>query len=332
MKRITLILNGIDLGNGLGLEANPKEETAKELPSKDVVIESSMTTDALEFTSETPDKKPKTVEVPMDLLTGLMELAKNGKGGKTDKDDDDKFTKAIQSLADSLNSKVNPEDRFTGIKPIDFESIDPEDFLEVPEMFFAHSVSYTLWDDKKFGQTIRAPYERPIKFKILYRTVDKSIPRQPKFYNVCVALIQSKKVRDFLLKHSLFNIKFFRTQKEGDDISATLAEKLAMAFNVVNQLTEQEIVAACTRENITINTTDASELRRRLAMQRARRAESADSLALKKKAASQKELYMGVKDMSIANNENLEYIKDNSSQASSFSTQEENKGPLDNPF
>ena len=333
MKKISLILNGLDdfdLGEGLQLEKNKPEETdGVKLDDKKVTVQTTTEADNLELTSETPDKKKTTVEIPVELLSGLMELAKAGKNtsgeSKFAKED---FSAAIRELSKSLNSKVNPDDRFIGVKPLSSEDIDPEDFLEVPEMFFAHSVSYTLWDDKKFGQTIKTPYERPIKFKILYRTVDKSIPRQPKYYNVCVAMIQSKKVRDFLLKHSLFNVKFFRTQKDGADVSATLAEKLSMHFNVVNQMTEQEVVGACMRENISVNTTDASELRRRLAMQRAKRSLTSEEQQKQKKAKNMAELYGGVKDMTVINPE-LEFVTDGmSSQQSS----EAAKGPLEKPY
>ena len=45
-----------------------------------------------------------------------------------------------------------------------------EDFMEVPAIFFAFSSYYAIYGDKKRGHQVITPYERPFKFKRLYRT------------------------------------------------------------------------------------------------------------------------------------------------------------------
>lgn len=278
MKKIDLILIGVDLNldETIGEESKPKEEK--------ITLETS-----LEYEDEIPDplknqpekKERAMVEIPATLLEKLLNTIKGNSG-----EDSKALANEFRRLSEELQAGRNGEERFVGIRPVSIEDIDKDDILEVPEVYFAHSVSYTLWDDMKNGRTVKAPFGRPVKFKLVFRTVDKSIPRSPKYINFSAAIIWSKKISQFLDSHSLLGIKFFKKSNEGRDISALMAEKLSMHFSSINNLTEQEVIRACSSENIKINTPDVAELRRRLAIKRAKSSMDNDA-SITREAAKQ---------------------------------------------
>ena len=255
MKKIYLNFIGLDID----LEGDLETETPKEEPK-------------IEFEKQTKDNVSANgkdvVTIPVELLESLMEMAKNGKSSNST---EEKFEKLVKNLTGAIRDNSEIDTRFLGQRPIPFEEVDKEDILDTPAFFFAHSVSRTIWDDYRQGSAIQIPYGRPVKFKTVSRFLTQGNAKNPSFLTVSAAIVHSKKVADFLRNHTEFKITFFEKFTDGKDITAAMAEKLSVAFNMVSQMSEHEVGAACAREGIAIDTMDFGELRRKLATKRARR-------------------------------------------------------------
>jgi len=153
------------------------------------------------------------------------------------------------------------------MKPIDEYSIDKDDVMPDNSfvLFFAHSTSYSIWDDVRNGSVIRTPYNRGFKFKTIQRTVDGSSPRNPNYISLSAIVIRSKKEAEWLRKHSLYGIKFFEQRDGNKDVSADEQDKLVKAYNIVSNMDDHSVMQRCIAYNIKIETQDVSVLRRNLA-------------------------------------------------------------------
>lgn len=267
MKKISFITIGENELDLTGTGPQRKEENKNEKTDTDKTEKVTVET-SFETTSEIPKKDM--VELPKEVLDALIAMAKKQQSGGGS-NVDEKFIKALDRLTDATRDAGTGEDRFIGVRPVSMEDIDRDDLMTTPSLFFAYSYAYTVWDDKKFGRTINAPYGAPIKFKMIQRTVDRAIPRSPKFVTVSSTVVYSKKVYNFLKEHSLLGIKFFESANEVRELTASLAEMISIAYGSVQNYTEQEVIVHCRAETITIDTQDVQELRRRLSLKRAKR-------------------------------------------------------------
>lgn len=210
---------------------------------------------------ETSDNLTDNVSIPRDVLEFLVKAKKE----KSDKSDE-KFEKALDRLTRAYENSNPVDNRYLGARPVDITQIDPEDVLSVPDVFFAHSVSYSIFDDRRNGITVSTPYKRSFKFKKVIRTVT-TVPgsRTPVYMSISAAIVNSKKEADWLRGHSLFGIKFFEKLGDSKDISAEMQDKLVTAWNIISSFDEHSIIQRCAREGITVDTMDMTEMRRRLA-------------------------------------------------------------------
>lgn len=158
---------------------------------------------------------------------------------------------------------------YMGGRPVDVVQIDKDDLITegMGAIFFAKSVSFALYDDLRNGHAIKTPYNRPFKFKVLQRTVDKSSQRTPVYMSLSACIVRSKKEAKWLREHTLFGIKFHEQKDGGKDISDDLQDKIVKAWQIVSSYDDHTVMQRCIGENLNVDTPDITTLRKRLSFQ-----------------------------------------------------------------
>lgn len=260
MKRLTII----NVGNNEFDFEEPKQENNPE----------SNENPTLKFTKDIPNPK-ETITVDREILEMLIKERKGGDGNVSDK-----LESLISSFKDSLEASTEGR-RYIGQRPVDTTEVDPDDILETPRVYFAHSVSFAIYDDIRKKRPVKTPYGRPIKFKKIERTVVSSAGRNPVYTSISAAIVFSKKEAKFLDEHTLFGIKFFERRNAAKDITAELQEELVTQWNIVSSFDEATVIHRCQQLGIIVDSTDFSVMRRKLATNMAKA-----SLERKKKQVS----------------------------------------------
>tara|TARA_R110000824_G_scaffold326704_4_gene513647 strand:+ start:307 stop:1149 length:843 start_codon:yes stop_codon:yes gene_type:complete len=138
--------------------------------------------------------------------------------------------------------------------PVSLENIDQDDFLETPATFFSYSFTFTVFGDKRFGRDVKTPYSKPIRFEHTFRTTKKGTSRYDKTtLSLCTAKIYSKKEVEWIRNHTLYGIKFYENIGEVQDIDVQLANKMVAVNNMLNSMTQHEVIARAKLEGITIS-------------------------------------------------------------------------------
>jgi len=205
-------------------------------------------------------------------LQEMIDAALAKKGDST-KD----IVEALKIFAKSNQSQNGQFD----LAPV-FESvIDPDDYLEVPAVFFAFCVSTTIWDDIRYGKPVKPKYGE-IKFKTAIRTVKAVGNRIPQYTSISTVILYSKSQAEFVRKHSLFEIMYF--EKIGDaKVSSDDADALSRASNIVNTLNEHEVRSRAINSGMRITTQDPDVLKRDLIKFMAEGIKKADATARKER-------------------------------------------------
>lgn len=255
MKKIQLNLIGED---DFSLDVKKPDKTEE---TKKVIVES--------FTNELPKSGEENVVLPKSVVEALASLVKKSNTSEKHSDDDSKSL--LRELAELLaeNSSASEGRRFLGQRPIDAVRIDADDVLSVPSVFFAHSVSFSIYDDLRNGHTIKTPYNRPFKFKLIERVVDGSTTRNPKYISISAVIVRSKKESDWLREHSLNGIKFFEKMDGIKEIGAELQDKLVKAHSIVSTMNDHEVIQQCLAVGIKVDTMDNTQLRKKLTKKKA---------------------------------------------------------------
>jgi hypothetical protein len=138
-----------------------------------------------------------------------------------------------------------------------------DDYLEKPAVFFSFSSTYSIYGDKRYGRESVPPRKEPIKFSQLYRYKQQG-SKGVEVISVSQAVVRSKATYDWLVNHSLFNIKFFENIDKAQSVNVTLADKMVGANAVVSSMNDHQVIERCQRENIPIKTGDIAGLRKEL--------------------------------------------------------------------
>lgn len=254
MRAIIVKLNGED---NFSLDVSKPEKNDEK---KTVVVES--------LTAELPETGEEMVQLPKSVIEALAGIVKKQK--EEDKSSGSDTKALIRELAEILAENGNDSGRrFLGSRPMEAIEIDASDVLSVPAIFFAHSVAFSVYDDLRNGHTIRTPYKRPFKFKLIERVVDGSVTRAPKYVSISAVIVRSKKEAEWLRAHSLNGIKFFEKINGVQEIGAELQDKLVKAHSIVSTMDDHSVIQQCLAIGIKVDTMDNTELRRKLTMKRA---------------------------------------------------------------
>lgn len=142
--------------------------------------------------------------------------------------------------------------------------IDKDDYLDKPVVLFCYSHSHICMGDKRFGQSVKTPYDTPIRFKHLMRYKKPGTSRyNDEMITMSSISIRSKKEAVWMKKHTLWGIKYFEDIQDAKDVSKTFSDKLVETSMHLNTLSEYEVIERAKAEEIEI-TTDLDDIRRRL--------------------------------------------------------------------
>lgn len=246
-------------------DSKNKKETKKDLP----------------FEQESNDiKEEKKEKVKEETVSDIDAKALNSEQIKMIDELVDEKIKQRESKPIIIDT--SKQDRGTRVYPV--EELPKGDYLEDPVVFFAYSYYYSIFGDKRKGQLVSTPFNRPIKFKVLYRSQRRDrLNKGAETVTVSQAAISSKKEVEWLRQHSLYGIKFFESIKKVQNVDVTLAEKMVEINAMVSSMDDVHVVDRARKAEIEIDTPDISYLRQALTKKLAEQAIVADKEKLKDK-------------------------------------------------
>lgn len=254
MRFLKLLLIGED---DFTLEVKKSDENQEQVNANKIEVES--------FTHELPGSGEETVTLPKSVVEALAAIVKDKKENKGAVQQTSSSDEVLQKLVDLLSENGGGSTRrFLGQRPRDIVTIDKDDVLDFPALFFAHSVSYAIYDDIRGGHVVNTPYGRTFKFKVIERVVDGSSTKNPKYISLSACMVRSKKEAEWLRAHSLNGIKFFEKKSGVNEISADLQEKMVKAHSMISTMDDFAVIQRCNAVGIKIDTMDNSVLRKRL--------------------------------------------------------------------
>jgi len=198
------------------------------------------------------------------LVSKMVEEKMNAISGTTYTDTKDAKVTKIDGVTENLKELIHTlrdKDGNKGYLKYDYE-VDVNDYMDTEKLFFAYNFTYFIFGDVRYGQQVGTPYKRPIEFKPLYR-YNRGGKGSGDVVSISVARIRSKKEYNFLLNHSLFNIRFFETQGEASEIDKSAADRLAAISGQYTKMTEFEVIQRAKSEGIPMDS-DVNKLKRAL--------------------------------------------------------------------
>lgn len=136
-----------------------------------------------------------------------------------------------------------------------------DDWLEVPVVFFAYSINFSIHGDKQRGQ-VTAPPQGALRFKPIIRTKRKR-GKEEEVISVSSVKVHSKAVAEWMRNHSHFGIAFFENMDSVLNIDSGWAQRLIEANQSIQSLSDQQIIARCRQENLPIES-DIVKMRKSL--------------------------------------------------------------------
>lgn len=136
-----------------------------------------------------------------------------------------------------------------------------DDWLDIPAVFFAYSINYSIHGDKKRGVESKPP-QGAVRFEPIVRQKRKG-QKGEEVISVSSVKVHSKTVADYLRNHSQFGIAFFEDMDAVLNLNAGWAQKLIEANSSINRLSDQQIIARCKQEGLPV-TTDVIQMRKTL--------------------------------------------------------------------
>lgn len=128
------------------------------------------------------------------------------------------------------------------------DEIDMDDILEEPATFFAYSVRYSVWDDRRSGQYVATPYQKPIFFHPHLRYLKQGTENTrfgKQFISISQAVVHSKREAEFLRDHTLFGIKFHEKIGDAIDIEPDVSEAVTRIAQRTDNMSQLDVINQC---------------------------------------------------------------------------------------
>lgn len=170
----------------------------------------------------------------------------------------------VKRLLDELQGRKVDD----AIRKNDFVSqdmIDPADLLEVPAEFYCHKGGYFLGGDIKNGVAIFPP-RGPVFFEHRGTLPFDRNAKEQNLINISRYKTYSKKQKDFLLSHSLFNALFYIDIDDAINTDNVRSQKLAKTIMRLSATDAGRLVTMAKENGIKV-TEDIQTLRVKLATQ-----------------------------------------------------------------
>jgi len=126
-----------------------------------------------------------------------------------------------------------------------------DDYVEEPVIFFGFTCGLGIWGDKVMGKETLPP-NGPIQFKLIVRS-KRFTHKGVQVVSVSHFASHSKREIEYLRNHSKFGIQFFENKEDVKSMDYNLATKLAESSNIVNSLSDIQMIARCKSEGINIS-------------------------------------------------------------------------------
>jgi hypothetical protein len=221
----------------ISFEDSPKKEKAvaktTEVEEKEIVVEE----------EDVTDNEPA---MPVSAVEGLLKRM------------EERLTNQFNDKLQKLRlGKAKAELEADGDYIADLE----DDWLDVPVVFFAYSINFSIHGDKQRGKAT-VPPQGPVRFKPIIRTKRRR-GKEEEVISVSSVKVHSRSVADWLRNHSQFGIAFFENMDSVLNIDSGWAQRLIEANQSIQRLSDQQVIARCRQENLTIGT-DIVKMRKEL--------------------------------------------------------------------
>jgi hypothetical protein len=227
--------------------------------------------------SNTHDEREPSM--PMSVVEGLLQRM------------EEKLTNQFNSRIQKLKLGSAKEDMQAGA---DYIAELEDDWLEVPVVFFAYSINFSIHGDNNLGKSTKPPHGA-VRFKPIIRTKRPGKGRRgEEVISVSSIKVHSKAVVEYLRNHSQFGIAFFENMDSVLNIDSGWAQRLIEANQSIQRLSDQQIIARCRQEGIPIGT-DIVKMRKALV----------ENMA-EKSLAKQRELSYGKLERAVVDKNNAQ--------------------------
>lgn len=257
-------------------DATPK---AEETVSQELHTEEKVD---VEIFNEEGEVKKTEESVPLSLVQKMMEEM------------EEKFKQQVNSLS----NKISVEKGKASLQEdLDYVNDLEEDWLEIPVVFFAFSLNFSIHGDKKRGIEELPPFGA-IKFNPLIRTKKRGARGAVQVVSVSSVKVQSKTELEYLRGHSQFGIAFYENMESAMNVDATWAQKMVEAQQSISKLSDMQIIARAKQEGISISQSPEAMRRQLVEMQAKRSIRQQDAM-----------LYNGIRNSSIDKHTNRSIIE-----------------------
>jgi len=176
----------------------------------------------------------------------------------------EELSKVVTQLQEEIKDLKQSKKSTRGEKR---QNVIEEDFLDPPATFFAYSISFGLYGDKRKNRLNHPPNKQPVLFKPHYRynkNKNTGGKKGAEVVSISRATIRSKSVAKWIRDHSLFGIRFFESIKTAIDQDAYLAEKMVSVSNMISTLGDMQVINRAKQEGIDIGNPDIKLIRQKL--------------------------------------------------------------------
>lgn len=219
-----------------------------------------------------PEKSVTALEEAMSVMAKKIEALEAEK--KNQKQDAGGLTSdAIAKLVEgAIRGSKGNENWSDGV---DEAQIDPDDYEPEGVRFCHPSMGYVIADDKRKGQIVRLPYNKPYIFFAHESTRIIQQGRYGATAPVSSYTSYSKKEIKWIREHSIYGTVIFETTKQAMDQRAEFAMRMAPIMTVVQDYDFPSLMKRCQEYGIPMSD-NTNALRANLAMAMAERSMESD--------------------------------------------------------
>lgn len=204
----------------------------------------------------------------LELTSRLQSPTHGGPAGQTA--ESVATVKTLEKLVDRLSKigggDVSDTGQYVFTNSYDESELDPDDTMPKEKWvtLFSHKIGYVIPDDMRSGKSVKAPFGL-IVFKYL-STKRIRHGKETDIMNLSSYVCRSKKELEWLMKHRLYGVTFFKNLNTALTSDAERASRLASHVVKLQQVSQHQLVSMARSHGIDVGRdTDINELRAMIA-------------------------------------------------------------------
>lgn len=201
---------------------------------------------------------------------------------------DDQFAKLLTALTKAIKEKPDNEKLDISKGFIDPADIDPNDFLENGQQFFANTTGYVIVDDIRQGFPVSTPFKNIIIFRYQATQRIKGNGKEEQLQNFSTYVSHSKKEVQWLRDHRYFGVAFFETAAQALNTDVKIAQRMLKFMTAINSMGNYDLMRRAKEYGLP-TTNDTKTLRVLLATKLAENEELSEKDASIRKAVEMNE-------------------------------------------